>query len=212
MKAIAQRIVEGNISESLRDHEILSVDAKKLLNDCTCRAAMEEIKSSNAKIIFFVPNPPNFSLLDIIDDFVIPSGCRVITVLPDKNPGNAKFFSTFERVEIQHPSSIEYACEALKETRRKYEAHHSVSIADSALVEAMAFATERHKDDDDIRVAAMDMIDDAAAKFRLDILAQPRIVHEIEGQLANLRVKLGLFTFSTKIFLIIHSISIYKNK
>ncbi|KAF4375643.1 hypothetical protein F8388_011617 [Cannabis sativa] len=190
-EGLAQRIVRGDVPEPLLNRKLISLDMGSLLAGAKFRgdfeerlkAVLKEVTSSNGQIILFI---------DEIHTVVGAGELRCIgaTTLNEyrkyieKDPALER---RFQQVYCDQPS-VEDTISILRGLRERYELHHGVKISDSALVSAAVLAdryiTERFLPD-----KAIDLVDEAAAKLKMEITSKPTELDEIDRAVLKLEME-----------------------
>ncbi len=206
-EGLAQRIVKGNIPELLKDKKVISLDISQMLAGAKYRGEFEERLKN---VINEIKNAKNVILfIDEIHSIVGAGGAEgaidASTILkPALARGEIqtigattideyrKYFEKdsalerrFQPVHVGEPTKAE-ALLILKGLRDKYEAHHRIKISDEAL-EAAVELSDRYITDRFLPDKAIDLMDEAAARLRIQNLTAPPDVKNIEKDLKNLR-------------------------
>lgn len=212
-EGLAQRVVSGDVPTSLKDVQIMSLDMGLLIAGAKFRgefedrlkAVMKEVADSMGKIILFI---------DEIHTVVGAGGgggggngmdagnllkpalgrgelrCIGATTLDEyrtyieKDPALER---RFQQVLVAQPT-VEDTISILRGLRERYELHHGVSIADSALVEA-ATLSDRYIADRFLPDKAIDLVDESAAKLKMEITSKPTVLDEIDREILKLQME-----------------------
>ena len=199
VEGLAQRIVAGDVAESLKDKELISLDISALIAGAKYRgefeermkAVLEEIKNADGKIITFIDElhtlmgagggESSVAASQMLKPMLARGELRMIgaTTLDEyrenieKDPALER---RFQQVFVGEPS-VEDTIAILRGLKERYEAHHKVTIADSALVAAAAlsnrYITARQLPD-----KAIDLVDEAASRLRMEIDSAPVEIDE----------------------------------
>ncbi|MGI2335953.1 MAG: ATP-dependent Clp protease ATP-binding subunit [Dehalogenimonas sp.] len=203
-EGVAQKIVNGDIPTSLKGRRVMALDMGSLLAGAKFRgefeerlkAVMDEVRASAGEVILFIDEIHTLvgagateGALDA-SNMLKPSLARgeLQVIGATTSDDYRKFIEKDKALErrlqpvfVAEPN-IEDAIEILKGLRPRYEAHHKIKITDEALEAAVKlsqrYLTERHLPD-----KAIDLIDEAASKLRLDSESAPPEIREQERQL-----------------------------
>ena len=206
-EGLAQRIVKGNIPELLKDKKVISLDISQMLAGAKYRGEFEERLKN---VINEIKNAKNVILfIDEIHSIVGAGGAEgAIDAANILKPALArgeiqtigattideyrKHFEKdsalerrFQPVQVGEPTKEE-ALLILKGLRDKYEAHHRIKISDEAL-EAAVELSDRYITDRFLPDKAIDLMDEAAARLRIQNLTAPADVKSVEKELMNVR-------------------------
>lgn len=220
-EGLAQRVVRGDVPEPLMNRKLISLDMGSLLAGAKFRgdfeerlkAVLKEVSASNGQIILFIDEIHTVvgagatgGALDagnLLKPMLGRGELRCIgaTTLNEyrkyieKDPALER---RFQQVFCPQPS-LEDTISILRGLRERYELHHGVRISDSALVAAAVLAdhyiTERFLPD-----KAIDLVDEAAAKLKMEITSKPTELDEIDRTILKLEMeKLSLKNDSDKV-------------
>lgn len=210
VEGLARRVVAGDISENLKNKEILELDMASLLAGAKFRgefeerfkAVLAEVEKSAGQIILFIDEIHTVVGAGAAEGAVDASNmlkpalargslhCIGATTIDEyrkyieKDPALAR---RFQPVLVQEPS-VEDTISILRGIREKYEVHHGVQITDTALV-AAAVMSDRYISDRFLPDKAIDLIDEACAKLRMEIDSLPAELDEIERKLRQLEIE-----------------------
>ena len=211
IEGLAHRIVKGDVPDSLKNKMIVSLDLGALISGARLRGMFEErlkaivteIVDAKGQIILYIDE-----LHALVGAGAGEGGVDASSMLkPALARGQLKCVGTttikeyrqyiekdralerrFQPIAVDEPNR-EQAVAILRGIKGKYEAHHGVEIRDEALVAAVSFAdryiTDRHLPD-----KAIDLIDEAASRLRLEIDSLPAEVDELQRRLDNLSIEL----------------------
>jgi ATP-dependent Clp protease ATP-binding subunit ClpC len=206
VEGLAQKIIEGNIPETVKNKRVVSLDLSAMVAGSKYRGEFEErIKkciqevSAASNIILFIDELHTIigaggaeGALDA-SNILKPSlsrgelqviGATTMDEYRKYIEKDAALERRFQPVTVDEPTEDE-AIEMLRGLRDKYEAHHNVTIKDDALVAAVKLSA-RYIADRFLPDKAIDLIDEACSKVKLQTYTAPPIVKELEDKLAEL--------------------------
>jgi len=209
VEGLAQKIIEGNVPETLKDRRVVALDLSAMVAGSKYRGEFEErikktiqeVKSS-ANIILFIDELHTIigaggaeGALDasnILKPSLARGEMQVVgaTTLDEYRKyieKDAALERRFQPVNVDEPTEEE-AVAILRGVRDKYEAHHRVSITDLA-IEAAVKLSARYIADRFLPDKAIDLIDEAASKIKLQSYTAPPVVKELENKLAELETE-----------------------
>ncbi len=206
VEGLAQRIVEGNVPETLRGKQIVTLDISSMIAGAKYRGEFEErMKGVMAEVR---QNPSIILFIDEIHTIIGAGGAEGAVdaaniIKPALARGemhligattideyrrhiekDAALERRFQSVTVDEPTEEE-AVQILKGIRDKYEAHHGVKITDEAL-EAAVKLSKRYITDRFLPDKAIDLIDEAASKARLKTYTAPDEIKKLEDKLVKL--------------------------
>ena len=210
VEGLAQRIVRGDVPEGLKDKKIFSLDMGALVAGAKYRgefeerlkAVLEEVKKSEGQIILFIDE------LHLIvgagkTDGAMDAGnmlkpmlargelhCIGATTLDEYRQyieKDAALERRFQPVMVDEPS-VEDTISILRGLKDRYEVYHGVKITDSALV-AAATLSHRYISDRFLPDKAIDLMDEAAAKLRMEVDSVPEELDEISRKIKQLEIE-----------------------
>ena len=207
VEGLAQRIVDGQVPELLADRRVLSLDIGQMLAGSKFRgefedrlkSVIEEVVSSRGQIILFIDELHNVVGAGSADgaldaaNLLKPAlsrgelqtvGATTLDEYRRHIERDRALERRFQQVFVDQPS-VEGAIEILRGLRSKYEDHHRLAISDRAIEEA-AKLSNRYIADRFLPDKAIDLMDEAAAKLRLQIFNMPQELHDLEGELHRL--------------------------
>ncbi|NTW72365.1 MAG: AAA family ATPase, partial [Eubacteriaceae bacterium] len=202
-EGLAQKIVAGNIPENLKDKRVVSLDLSSMVAGAKYRGefedrlknVMEEIREAD-NILLFIDEMHTIIGAGAAEGAIDASnilkpalargelqaiGATTLDEYRKHVEKDAALERRFMPVEVGEPSKEE-ALEILKGLRDKYEAHHKVTITDEGLKAAVELS-DRYINDRFLPDKAIDLIDEAASKVRLNILTAPPDMKVIEGKI-----------------------------
>lgn len=205
-EGLAQRIVEGNVPEIIKDKEIYTLDVSALIAGAKYRGDFEErLKDVIAEVedredvILFIDEihvvigaggaEGAMDASNILKPTLTKGELQIIGATTiDEYRKHIEKDTAFERrlmpIMVEEPS-VEDTILILKGLRDKYEAHHNVKITDEALV-AAAELSHRYINDRFLPDKAIDLIDEAASKLRVENFKSPNALKELEDELKKL--------------------------
>ena len=210
VEGLAQRIVAGDVAESLKDKELISLDISALIAGAKYRgefeermkAVLAEIKESDGKIITFIDElhtlmgagggESSVAASQMLKPMLARGELRLIgaTTLDEYREyieKDAALERRFQQVYVGEPS-VEDTVAILRGLKERYEAHHKVTIADSALV-AAASLSNRYITARQLPDKAIDLIDEAASRLRMEIDSAPVEIDELRRAVDRLRLE-----------------------
>lgn len=205
-EGLAQKIVEGNIPELLKDKRVVTLDLSSMVAGAKYRGefeerlkkAMEEVRKAGNVIIFIdemhtiigagaaegAIDASNILKPALARGEIQVIGATTINEYHKHIEKDAALERRFQPIIVGEPTKEE-AVEILKGIRDKYEAHHRVKITDGAL-EAAVKLSDRYITDRYLPDKAIDLIDEAASKVRLKSFTAPSDVKKLEEQIERL--------------------------
>ncbi|MDI3420315.1 ATP-dependent chaperone ClpB [Streptomyces luteolus] len=211
VEGLAQRIVKGDVPESLRDKRLVSLDLGAMVAGAKYRGEFEErlktvlseIKESDGQIITFIDELHTVVGAGAGGDSAMDAGNMLKPMLArgelrmvgattldeyreriEKDPALER---RFQQVLVAEPS-VEDTIAILRGLKGRYEAHHKVVIADSALV-AAASLSDRYITSRFLPDKAIDLVDEAASRLRMEIDSSPVEIDELQRSVDRLRME-----------------------
>src|SRR5262245_28434683 len=210
VEGLAQRIVAGDVPEGLRNKRLVAVDIGAMVAGSKYRgefedrlkAVLREITESNGEIICFIYELHTLVCAGAAEGAVDAANmlkpalargelrCVGATTLDEyrkhieKDPALER---RFQPVMVREPS-VEDTIAILRGLKEKYEVHHKVKIKDAALV-AAAVLSHRYISDRFLPDKAIDLIDEASSRLRIEIDSMPHEIDEIERRIMQLQIE-----------------------
>nr|WP_202451256.1 ATP-dependent chaperone ClpB [Streptomyces sp. SID4948] len=211
VEGLAQRIVKGDVPESLRNKRLVSLDLGAMVAGAKYRGEFEErlksvlaeIKDSGGQIITFIDELHTVVGAGAGGDSAMDAGNMLKPMLArgelrmvgattldeyreriEKDPALER---RFQQVLVAEPS-VEDTVAILRGLKGRYEAHHKVQIADSALV-AAATLSDRYITSRFLPDKAIDLVDEAASRLRMEIDSSPVEIDELQRAVDRLRME-----------------------
>ena len=206
-EGLAQRIIAGDVPDSVKGRKVISLDMGSMVAGSKFRgefeerlkAVMDEIRKAGGEIILFIDEIHQVVGAGAAEGAIDASTmlkpalargelqCVGATTLDEYRKyieKNAALERRFQPVYVEEPS-VEDAIEILRGLRPRYEAHHKITIADSAL-SAAAKLSQRYVSDRFLPDKAIDLIDEASSKLRIELEGAPRELKEMEKEVQYL--------------------------
>ena len=209
-EGLAQRIITGDVPQSLKDRQLISLDMGALIAGAKFRgefeerlkAVLKEVMDSNGKVILFIDEihtvvgagatQGSMDAGNLLKPMLARGELRCIgaTTLDEYRKyleKDAALERRFQQVYVDQPT-VEDTISILRGLKERYEVHHGVKISDSALVAAATLST-RYISDRFLPDKAIDLMDEAAAKLKMEITSKPEELDEIDRKILQLEME-----------------------
>jgi ATP-dependent Clp protease ATP-binding subunit ClpB len=210
VEGLAQRIVAGDVPDSLKDKELVSLDLSALVAGAKYRgefeerlkAVLKEINDSDGAIITFIDElhslmgagggEGSVAASNMLKPMLARGELRLIgaTTLNEYREyieKDAALERRFQQVYVGEPS-VEDTIAILRGLKERYEAHHKVAIADNALI-AAATLSNRYIPARQLPDKAIDLMDEAASRLKMEIESSPIAIDNLKRQVDRLTIE-----------------------
>ncbi len=209
-EGLALRIVNGDVPESLKDKQLMALDMGALIAGAKYRgefeerlkAVLSEVTSADGNIILFIDEMHTLVGAGKADGAMDASNllkpalargelhCVGATTLDEYRKHvekDAALARRFQPVFVNEPT-VEDTISILRGLKEKYEQHHKVRISDSALVSA-AMLSNRYIADRFLPDKAIDLVDEAASRLRMQVDSKPEALDEVDRRIMQLKIE-----------------------
>ncbi len=211
VEGLAQRIIDGDVPETLRDRRVIALDMGALIAGAAYRGEFEErlkgvlkeVADGEGTIILFLDElhtivgagaaQGSVDASNLLKPMLARGELRAVgaTTLDEYRKyieKDAALERRFQPVMVGEPS-VQDAIAILRGLKERYEVHHKVRIQDSALI-AAATLSQRYIADRFLPDKAIDLIDEAASKIRIEIDSLPTEIDEVDRRIMQLQIEL----------------------
>ena len=209
-EGLAQRIVSGDVPQSLKDRQLIALDMGALIAGAKYRgefeerlkAVLKEVTDSEGQIILFIDEIHTvvgagatqgaMDAGNLLKPMLARGELRCIgaTTLDEYRKyieKDAALERRFQQVYVDQPT-VEDTISILRGLKERYEVHHGVKISDSSLVAAATLST-RYISDRFLPDKAIDLVDEAAAKLKMEITSKPEELDEVDRKILQLEME-----------------------
>jgi len=209
-EGLAQRIIRGDVPETLKNRRLMSLDMGALIAGAKYRgefeerlkAVLNEVKAADGNIVLFIDeihtvvgagaSEGSMDASNLLKPLLARGELRCIgaTTLNEYKKYIEKdkaLERRFQQVMVSQPN-VEDTISILRGLKEKYEIHHGVRITDAALVSA-AVLSHRYINERFLPDKAIDLVDEAAAKLKIEVTSKPQALDELDRKIIQLQME-----------------------